>query len=139
MTIIQNIYTTIRNIITKYYNLVYQSKILGEQDKNLVFSIDESLFVTDENNNQIWVIGALNNLAKDIRIDISFKRNSEVLKIFIERYIEERNKLITDAWSGYSFIDNMEGYAREIHIHSNSDFGFGILFLILTLKVYGVN
>ena len=27
---------------------------------------------------------------------------------------------------GYSFIDSMEGYTREVHIHSTHDFCFGI-------------
>ena len=66
--------------------------------------------MTDANNNQIWVIGAINNLSKDFRVDIAYKRNSEVLKTFIERYIEKGNKIITDDWSGYSFNHNMEGY-----------------------------
>ena len=51
-----NIYNEIRKVIKNYYNILYQSEILGEEDKNRVFSIDESLFLTDKNNNQIRVI-----------------------------------------------------------------------------------
>ena len=75
---IKNVYTEIRKVISKYYNILYQSESLGEKDKQRVFAIDESLFVTDGNNNQIWVIGAVDNITKDFRIDIAFKRNEEV-------------------------------------------------------------
>ena len=123
---IKNVYTEIRKVISKYYNILYQSEPLGEKDKQRVFAIDESLFVTDGNNNQIWVIGAVDNITKDFRIDIAFKRNEEVLKTFIVFHIQKGNKLITDGWAGYSFIDEQQGYTREVHIHGASDFGFGV-------------
>ncbi len=100
--------------------------MLGEKDKNRVFSLDESLFLTDKNGNQVWVIGAVDNITKDFRVDMAFKRNEVVLKTFITNYIEKGNKLITDGWNGHSFIDEMNGYSREVHIHGASDFGFGI-------------
>ncbi len=40
----------IRQVIIKYYNLLYQSDIFGEKNKNLVFSLDKSLLVTDKYN-----------------------------------------------------------------------------------------
>ena len=100
--------------------------MLGEKDKNRVFSIGESLFLTDKNDNQVWVIGAVDNITKDFRVDMAFKRNEAVLKTFITNYIEKGNKLITDGWNGYLFIDEMNGYSREVHIHGASDFGLGI-------------
>ena len=84
------------------------------------------MFVTDENNNQIWVIGAVDNISKNFRVDISFKRNESVLKEFIIAHMERGNKIITDGWAGYSFIDHLEGYTREVHIHGESDFRYGI-------------
>ena len=74
--------------------------MLGEKDKNRVFSLDESLFLTDKNGNQVWVIGAVDNITKDFRVDMAFKRNEVVLKTFITNCIEEGNKLITDGWNG---------------------------------------
>ena len=65
-------------------------------------------------------------MTKDFKVDIAFERSGEILKNFIERYIEKGNKLITDGWLGYTFIDNMDGYVREVHIHDASDLGFGI-------------
>lgn len=100
--------------------------ILCKKDKNRVFSIGEILFLTDKNGNQVWVVGAVDNITKDFRVDIAFRRNEVVLKTFITNYIEKGNKLITDGWNGYSFIDEMNGYSREVHIHGASDFGFGI-------------
>ena len=123
---VQTIYAEIRNVITKYLNISYQSEPFAEKNEHKICSIDESLFVTDQTNNQIWVIGAIDNLTKDFRIDIAFRRNQNVLKTFITQYIEEDNKLITDGWSGYSFIDEMIGYQRELHIHGSSDFRYGV-------------
>ena len=60
---VQEIYTEIRMFFLKYYNILYQSEILREKDGK--FSIDESLFVTDDENRQIWVIGAIDNITKD--------------------------------------------------------------------------
>ena len=48
------------------------------------------------------------------------------MKEFITTHIESRNKIITDGWSGYSFIDDLQGYIREVHIHEASDFGYGV-------------
>ena len=93
---VQKIYTEIRKVFLKYYNNLYQSEILGQKDHNGKFSIDESLFSTDEENRQIWVIGAIDNITKDFRIDVSFNRNEEVLKAFLSRYIETGNYVITD-------------------------------------------
>ena len=98
----------------------------GEEDKNRFFSWDESLFLTDKNNNQICVIGAVDNITKDFRVDIASKRNEVVLKTFITNYIKKGNKLIIHGWNRYSFIDEMNGYSREEHIHGASDFWFGI-------------
>ena len=123
---VQTIYAEIRNVITKYLNISYQSEPFAEKNEHKICSIDESLFITDQTNNQIWVIGAIYNLTKDFRIDIAFRRNQNVLKTFITQYIDEGNKLITDGWSGYSFIDEMVGYQREIHIHGSSDFGYSV-------------
>ena len=123
---VKNVYSAIRNIITKYYNILYQSELLGDKDKNGVYSIDESLFVTDANNNQIWAIGAVDNISKDFRVDIAFKRDESILKKFIITHIESGNKIITDGWAGYSFIDQLQGYTREVHIHGAADFGYGI-------------
>lgn len=69
----------IRQVIIKYYNLLYQSDIFGEKNKNLVFSLDESLLVTNEDNKQIWIKDAINNLTKDFKVDIAFERSGEIL------------------------------------------------------------
>ena len=50
---VQEIYTVIRRVFLKYYNILYQSEILGEKDHNRKFLIDENLFVTDDENRQI--------------------------------------------------------------------------------------
>ena len=62
---VKNVYSAIRNVIFKYYNILYQSELLGEKDKHLVFSVDKIMFVADANNNQIWLIGPVDNISKD--------------------------------------------------------------------------
>ena len=62
------------------------------------FIYNESLFVIDDENRQLWVIGAIDNITKDFRIDFSFKRNEEVLRAFWNRYIETGNTIITDGF-----------------------------------------
>ena len=104
---VKNVFAGIRNVISKYYNILYQSELSGEIDKHKIFSIDEIMFITDANNNQILVIGAVDNVTKDFRVDIAYKRNETILKEFITTYIERGNKLITNGWAGYSFIGDL--------------------------------
>ena len=76
---IQLIYTEIRRFFSKYYNIVYQSELLGYKNASKNFSVDESLFISDKDHNDIWVIEITDNGTKDFRIDISSKRNASVL------------------------------------------------------------
>ena len=56
--------------------------------------------MTDKNGNQVWVIGAVDNITKYFRVDMAFKRNEVVLKTFITNYIEKGNKLILMVGTG---------------------------------------
>ena len=50
---IKFIYTEIWSVFSKYYNIVYQSEILGDKNANKKFSVDESLFTSNENHDDI--------------------------------------------------------------------------------------
>lgn len=59
-------------VISGCLKILCQSEWLNEKNKNKVFSVDVSLFITDKNYNQIWVIGAVDNITKYFRIDVAF-------------------------------------------------------------------
>ena len=123
---IEKVYTAIRTVFRKFYAIVYQSEVLGERNSHKYFSVDESHFCTDENKNKIWVLGIIDNISKDFRLDITYQRNQNNLKSFIMNYVLSGIHIVCDGWAGYAFIDNMEGYTREMHNHGGGDFGLGL-------------
>ena len=56
--------------------------------------MDESLFCSDGNQIQIWVLGIIDNITKQYRLDISYHRNATILKTFITKYVERGNTII---------------------------------------------
>ena len=48
------------------------------------------------------------------------------MKIFITRNVEKGNIIVTDGWSGYSFVKSLAFYSRDVHIHGGGDFGLGV-------------
>ena len=77
---VQRIYLVIRNVIAKYYNLVYKIEILGPKDSNNKYSVDESHISHNKNGEQIWALGIIDNLFKDFRLDLTYDRNQKTLK-----------------------------------------------------------
>ena len=73
---------------------------------------------------QIWILGIMDNNSKDFRLEAVKQRNSETLKTFILNNIECGNKIISDGWNGYTFINDLNVYDWEIHNHGAGDFGF---------------
>lgn len=120
------IYKEIRNIICRYYFILYQSESLGEFNAHEYFSIDESLFTHLKDGTQIWVIGIINNLTKDFRLEATKSRDAETLEKFLINYIQPGNTIICDGWSGYQFIDGLNGFTRITHNHGAGDFGYGL-------------
>ena len=78
--LVEKVYTEIRNVLKKFLSIKYQSEILGERNSNKHFSVDESLFCSDGNQNQIWVLGIIDNITKKYRLDIAFQKNESILK-----------------------------------------------------------
>lgn len=68
-----------------------------------------------------------NNTTKDFRVVPTKSRDTIHLKEFIKRYIPSGNRIITDGWSGYDWVDPPNSvYYRYRHIHGQNDFGLGI-------------
>ena len=123
---IKEIYQKIREIIYRYYYILYQSEYLGERDSSDYYAIDESLFTHDKMGRQVWVIGIINNNTRDFRLEASLNRDSETMKKFLLKFIGSNNRIISDRWSGYNFIRNFNGYSHEVHDHGAGDFGEGL-------------
>ena len=51
----------IRKYIYLYYTLEYASEVVGRENENKYYSADESLFIYDVNDQQIWLFGLINN------------------------------------------------------------------------------
>lgn len=94
-------------------------------DRNV--AIDESLFLHDDEGNQIWVVGAIDITTKEIRLDVINQRNSANLKIFVINHIEAGSHIIHDGWRGYRFLDDVNSsvWTQEEHIHQGGNFGLG--------------
>lgn len=89
--LVENVYTEIRKIFKNYLSIIYQSEILGERKNNKYFSVDESLFCSDGNQNEIQILGVINNITKQYRLDISYQRKASILKTSITKYVERGN------------------------------------------------
>ena len=113
---VEKIYYEIRDVIVKYYNVVYQSEILGPKDSHKNYSADESLLSHTNEGEQIWILGIIDKISKDFRLNLTLDRNQETLKNFITRYVEPGNTIVTDGLSGYDFLSNNEDYIHDIHL-----------------------
>jgi len=123
---IYRVYNEIRDIIYRYLKVAYLSEEFGTPNKNDYFSIDESLFC-HKNEQQIWIVGAVNNNTKDFRLEGVISRDSAILKKFIYKYIQKGNNIVSDQWPGYNFLSLPDsGYRHFSHNHSNGAFGFGL-------------
>ena len=102
--------TAMITVFRKYYSLVYRSEVLGETNAHKYLFVDERLFCTDENKNQIWVLGVIYNISKDLHLDIAYERNQNILKLSIVEII----LFMTVGQDMHASI--MERYARDVHI-----------------------
>lgn len=122
---IKEIYQKMRNIIYRFYYILYQSEYLAEKISPDYYAIDESFFTHDKNGRQIQVIGIINNVNKDFRLEASIRRDTDTIKKFLLKFIDSNNRIISDGWTGYNFIRNFNGYSHEVHNHG-ADFGEGL-------------
>lgn len=105
--VIGKIYKSIREVLYKYLYILYQHDLLLEENMHLKCSIDESLFTHTKNAESVWVLGVINNQDKnEFRLEATTKRNSDTLKLLVEKYIGKGNTIIYDGWLGYAFLDH---------------------------------
>ena len=82
----------------------YRFHKLGLSNRGSLISVDESLFVK-QNSTKIWVVGAKNNGTLNVRLDLFTNRTEEDFKKFITNHIKPHNRIITDGWNSYNFLD----------------------------------
>ena len=124
--VISKIYKTLRNIIERYLYIIYNVEILGEENQNLYFSADECMF-GHEFDEPVWILGIINNTNKDFRLEIANSRDTNTIKAFISRHVKKGNKICTDGWPSYDYLDEPDSdYIRYKHNHGQGDFGYGL-------------
>lgn len=126
--VIGKIYKSIREVLYKYLYIIYQHDLLLEENMHLTCSIDESLFTHTKKGESVWVLGVINNQDKnEFRLEVTTNRNSDNLKLFVEKYIGKGNTIISDGWPGYAFLDHANsGYSHDTHNHGHGNFGFDL-------------
>ena len=66
------------------------------------------------------VLGIINIINKKYRLELSFNRNSNILKKFIKKHVKTGNVIVSNAWEGYNWIlDPKSGYVLNIHNHGH--------------------
>lgn len=78
MRTLLKVYVKLRDVINKYMKLIYESDKISTKNNRDYFSADESL-INHKNNQQLWLIGIINNITKEFRIEASFNRDSNTL------------------------------------------------------------
>lgn len=72
------------------------------------------------------MLGIINNSTKEFRIEASFERDTPTIKKFISKYVETGNNIVSDGWSSYNYLDNINsGYLHIKHIHGAGAFRWG--------------
>ena len=80
----------------------------------------------DLNQAQIQVLGIIENTSKQFRIVSTKNRNSNILSIFVTKFVSKGNYFISDGRQGNHWLDNvLSGYRHIKHLHNHGIFGLG--------------
>ena len=92
----ENNITISKQLILRILFIQYRSETFGDSNNSDYYSKDESLF-GHKNNSQIWILGGINKLTKDCRLE-GLNRDTHNLKNFITNYIPIESKVVKDSW-----------------------------------------
>ena len=82
--LILRVYKEMREVIYQYYLIQYKTETLrNENNHSEYYSIDESIF-GHKSNKQIWMLGAINTITKDFRIEGVLFRDAETLNNLLQ-------------------------------------------------------
>ena len=117
--------THIRRYISHYLYDKYKLEKLGYLNEFKSFAFDETL-ISHVNNSQLWIIGAIDTVNKEVRLVLRATRDEDTIKKFVQDYIANGNTIITYAWRSYNFLDNADSEIQHlVHNHGHGDFGYG--------------
>ena len=118
MHVIYSLLFNCRQIVATHIKNVYSIDRLADEDEDAIVCVDESLF-THNTNEQQWVVGLINISTNEIRLELVENRNQETLKKIIEKHVGIGNKICTDSWMGYNFLDSADsGYQHNAVNHN---------------------
>lgn len=105
----------------------YRTTQIGvSPDTNKIACIDESLIFHDDEDQQIWLIRAIESRTKEIRFDFIRDKAEDTLKKFIYNHIVPGTHIVNDDWTEYSFLDRYESLqTHKVHIHVQGEWGYG--------------
>ena len=86
-----------------------------------IFACDECFVGKKKTGNQALVMGAVDVLFADVRLEVIPDRDQDSVEGFIFSNIETDSKIISDGWSSYQGIEYM-GYAHDTEIHEKGQF-----------------
>ena len=118
---VQYILEYFRKIIYLHMKLKYNTSLIGGFDhsgNSKIVAIDESLFIHNENNEAIWVLGGIETKDRKLRVSISKIRDTNALQNFINDNFLEGTHFNHDGWPGYNFLNNNINYTHETNVRS---------------------
>lgn len=90
------------------------------------FVIDESDFIKI-NGKILWVIGIINTHNRLIRLELSYDRNTYIMKKIIKSDIKTGNIVVIEGCSAYSWLSHpFSGYIHFMHNHGAGNFRSGL-------------
>ena len=62
------------------------------------------------------MLGAINTITKDFRIEGVLSSDAETLKKFITTYIPKGSNITTDGWVGYAFLNDLDSPITTVQV-----------------------
>ena len=84
------------------------------------------MFVHEYDGKKVWIIGLIDIVNRNIRMEIVHKRNEVIMKEIIMHHIGINNTIKTDGWDAYNLLNDINyHYNHIVHIHGRYQFGYG--------------
>ncbi|KAI5151443.1 hypothetical protein ENBRE01_2143 [Enteropsectra breve] len=103
---LSNIYKQIEVCMNSYYDEYEDTEKIGGDD-NIVEMDETHLFTRMYQRGRTlrgqayWILGAIDRTTKKIKIELTTRRNAQVINAFSANNIERSTTVITDEWKGY--------------------------------------
>ena len=71
-------------------------------------AVDETLIIHDIKWNQQWLLGAIETVKKEVRLEFIPNRNTATIKKFFLNHIMAGTHITHDGWQGYIFLRGID-------------------------------